>query len=337
MKTNNTDIEIDIFFVAPDVWGMKDIFVNMYVIANSSDKTWVLVDAGLKWSAPKIKKMAEQIFGKESVPSAIILTHGHFDHVGSLAKLVQEWDVPVYAHHLEMPYLTGVSSYPPPDSTVGGGLMADLAFAYPKGPINLEERLVDLPEDGSIPVLPEWRFIHTPGHSPGHISLFRDSDKVLVAGDAIVTTRQESALSLLFQSKKLSGPPKYFTCDWLSAGVSVEHIDALNPNVVATGHGRPMRGEGMRKSLHNLVRDFEKVAVPGRGRYVYQPALTDESGILYLPPKNENATAPILRLLGITAFILIAILLFSGKKKKNRKKEEVKKPAGSKLTLAKAV
>ncbi len=337
MKTKTGYTDIDIFFVAPGVWGLKDIFVNMYVIANPGDKSWVLVDAGLKWSAPKIKKMGDMLFGQGSIPSAIILTHGHFDHVGSLCKLAAEWNVPVYAHHLEMPYLTGVSSYPPPDSTAGGGLMTDLAFAYPKGPINLEERLEALPYDGSIPVLPEWRFIHTPGHAPGHISLFRESDKVLVAGDAVVTTRQESALSLLFQSKKLSGPPKYFTCDWLSAAVSVEHLAALEPEVIATGHGYPMRGEAMRKSLHNLARDFEKVAVPNQGRYVKHPALTDQSGILYLPPRSGNSAAPLLRVLGVSAAVLITLLLFSTSKKKKKDKEtdagQLKK-ANKKLSYA---
>src|SRR5919107_1012291 len=57
-------------------------------------------------------------------PAAVVLTHGHFDHVGSLEALLEAWDVPIYAHPLERPYLTGVSPYPPPDPLVGGGMMA---------------------------------------------------------------------------------------------------------------------------------------------------------------------------------------------------------------------
>ena len=101
------------------------------MIQDLESDDWVLVDTGLKWSAPKIKEMAAYLLEHESKPKAIILTHGHFDHVGSVAKLAEEWDVPVYAHHLEIPYLTGQSDYPPPDPTVGGGLMATMSFLYP--------------------------------------------------------------------------------------------------------------------------------------------------------------------------------------------------------------
>lgn len=215
--------------------------------------------------------------------------------------------------------------------------MAELSFLYPKGPINIEDRVIALPEGGRIPGLPEWQYIHTPGHAPGHISLFRESDKVLIAGDAFVTTRQESAIAVMFQTKKLSGPPKYFTPDWLSAAWSVEQLAKLEPDVVATGHGRPMRGAGMRKSLHNLARDFEKVAVPGQGRYVHQPALMDDTGVVSVPPRNKNAHAPMLKLLGISAAILLTMLLFKSKKKKvERALSKVKENIPEKTAALKA-
>src|SRR5688572_6556377 len=107
---------VDYFEVAEGVYGLKDIFVNVYFIENKIDKTWVLIDTGLKGTHNKIKKMANELFSGNK-PSCIILTHGHFDHTGSLLKLATEWQVPVYAHSLEMPYLTGKSSYPPPDSS----------------------------------------------------------------------------------------------------------------------------------------------------------------------------------------------------------------------------
>ena len=161
------------FEVAPGVWGMKDIFVNFYMIRDQSSEDWVMIDAGLKTSGSKILKMASELFG-ERKPKAIILTHGHFDHTGSVESLARDWKVPVYAHYLEFPYLSGVSAYPPPDPSVGGGLMSTMSRFYRNAPIDISSLLSALPETNEVPFLPEWKYIHTPGHSPGHISLFRE-------------------------------------------------------------------------------------------------------------------------------------------------------------------
>src|SRR6186713_2369866 len=286
--TIEREVAKNIFLVAPGVWRMKDIFVNVFLVRNNHSSNWMLVDAGLKTSAPKIKKMIAEVLEPGASPMAIVMTHGHFDHRGSLQQLVDEWKVPVYAHHLEMPYLSGRSSYPPPDSTVGGGAMASLAFMYPKKPINVAEHLYELPENGVIPGLPEWKWIHTPGHTPGHVSLFRESDGVLIAGDAFVTTQSESAINALTYRKHLSGPPKYLTCNWASAKISVLKLAALDPEIVATGHGYPMFGQEMRNALHTLSRRFDVLAQPAKGRYVNEPAVTDETGVLYVPRSTQT-------------------------------------------------
>lgn len=309
------------FQVAPGVWGMKDVFVNMYMILNPFDGNWVLVDAGLKWSARKIKSMARQLFGAGSVPSSIILTHGHFDHVGSLRQLVKEWESPVFAHYLEIPYLTGKSPYPPADPTVGGGLVTLLSWSYPTSPINIQKIHI-LPENGRVPGLPEWKYIHTPGHAPGHVSLYRESDNVLIAGDALVTTTPESLFSVLLQTKKISGPPKYLTYDWIRARESVKTLAALQPEVIAAGHGTPMNGSEVHESLEYLSDHFYKVAVPHKGRYLNEPAITNAMGLIYVPPSNIKPRTRALTVLGIVAVAAFAgIFLMKKKKEKARVKE----------------
>ena len=269
--------------VTPEVTYLRTSIANVYFVEVPGG--WVLVDAGLPWSAQRIRQAAAERFGRDSRPRAVVLTHGHFDHVGALRELVKEWDVPVYAHERELPYVTGCLSYPPPDPSVGGGLMARAAFLYPSGPVNLGDRVRPLPADGTVPPLPGWRWLHTPGHTPGHVSLWRDADRTLIAGDAFVTVKQESALAVLSQRQAVNGPPAYFTPDWPAARASVRHLAALNPAVAATGHGLPMRGERLTGELRRLARDFDRLAVPAHGRYVGHPVAT--SGSPALPRRNR--------------------------------------------------
>jgi glyoxylase-like metal-dependent hydrolase (beta-lactamase superfamily II) len=307
------------FTVAPGVWGKKDTFVNYYMIKDDKSNSWALVDSGLKWSASSIRKMATEIFGPHSRPAAIILTHGHFDHVGSVSALAKEWDVPVYGHKMEIPFLTGKSSYPPADPSVGGGLMASMSFLYPTSPINLAEYVRELPDDNSIPGFPEWKYIFTPGHSPGHISLFREKDKVLIAGDAFVTTQAESAFSVLTGIPKISGPPKYLTINWASAKLSVIKLAALDSEVIATGHGRPMSGEEMRLELNNLSRHFDSLAVPSQGRYINEPVIADVNGVQYIPAATEKVPALIKTVGMAVALIAVGFLAYQQVRKQQER------------------
>ncbi|MTV48767.1 MBL fold metallo-hydrolase [Heliobacillus mobilis] len=255
--------------VAQDVFYVTNMMVNVCFLRDSTRQNdWVLVDAGLQNAVDPIRQFSKAQLGKEIAPKAIVLTHGHFDHVGALPELLKNWHVPVYAHEAELPYLTGESDYPPPDPSVGGGLLASVSSVYPHHGINLGEQVQPLPADGSVPYLSGWRWIHTPGHTPGHVSLFRDQDRVLIAGDAFTTVKQESAWAVLTQDKEVHGPPSYFTIDWVSARESVKKLEALHPRVVVTGHGQPLQGESLRTQLDALADDFAHLAVPPQGQYV---------------------------------------------------------------------
>jgi glyoxylase-like metal-dependent hydrolase (beta-lactamase superfamily II) len=250
--------------------------VIMYGDAAAGAGNWVLIDTGTAGSAILIQELSKARFGDNAPPAAILLTHGHFDHVGAVKTLAEKWDVPVYAHPLEHPYLDGKASYPPADPWVGGGLMALLSPLYPTRPVNLGSRLRALPQDGSVPAMPGWRWLHTPGHTPGHISLWREADRTIIAGDAFITTGQESAYEVAVQKPEMHGPPRYFTPDWQAAGRSVAQLAELQPELVVTGHGKAMQGSSMRAALHKLAHDFERIAVPKDGKYVDQPARAED-------------------------------------------------------------
>ena len=104
--------------------------VVLYGRRDAGDRGWVLIDTGVAGSRMEIERAAASRFGAEARPAAIVLTHGHFDHVGGLEDLAEEWDVPVYAHPLEHSYLDGSRAYPPAAPSIADGLMSLLSPLY---------------------------------------------------------------------------------------------------------------------------------------------------------------------------------------------------------------
>lgn len=256
--------------VRPDVYYYTNQIVNFVLVGNPSGGDWVLIDAGMPKCTSEVKQVCEARFGEHSKPAAIILTHGHFDHVGSLVGLLEAWgNVPVYAHPLEFPFLTGQQAYPEPDTTVEGGMLAKISSIYPHEPINISgASLLPLPEGGSVPHMPGWGWLHTPGHSPGHVALFREQDRVLISGDAVITVKQDSMYRVLVQKEEVQGPPRYLTTDWQAAWDSVRKLAALQPQLIVPGHGTYMEGEELAIGLSKLAAEFDTIAIPDHGKFV---------------------------------------------------------------------
>lgn len=250
--------------VGPDLLLFKFTVVNSCVIENREQDSprWVVVDTGLDTSEKFIIEKTQERFGRKSKPEYILLTHGHFDHTGSVKALSAFWDVPVYAARAEFPYLTGDRDYPPGNPEADEGLVARMSAHFPNRAIDLGDRLLPLPDDGTVPDMPQWRWIATPGHTEGHICLFREKDRLLIAGDAFTGTKQESLLSVLTQKDRVKGPPAYFTQDWEKAKESVVRLRDLKPSLAILSHGNPMSGHELQEHLDSLAENFDKTAVP---------------------------------------------------------------------------
>ncbi|BBI31271.1 MBL fold metallo-hydrolase [Cohnella abietis] len=169
-----------------------------------------IIDTGLPFMGKAILREAKKL-GKVT---AVLLTHGHGDHVGGLSYIAKEARIPVYAHKVELKYIEGKEPFPgkkKPEHLVEVGLVKPL-------PTDENHQLV--PIQGLIPY-------HTPGHSPGHVVYYHPEDSVLISGD-------------LFTSKrgKLQKPLKMFTPNMSEAIASGAIVRELKPSLVSITHSK---------------------------------------------------------------------------------------------------
>lgn len=203
--------------IAEDVWQIPLLprnGVNAYVVGD------VLVDAGAK---PLAKKVLQAVAGRTI--SAHAITHAHGDHVGGSRQVVDALDVPFWcpagdANDVEAGRQTIAES--PAKPLMNAGAKFDS--------VPIARRLQEGDEIGAGFVV-----LDTPGHSPGHISFWRERDRVIVCADVFFN------LHFLTLRYGLRQPVKAFTVDPALNRASERKIAALKPEVVAFGHGPVLR------------------------------------------------------------------------------------------------
>jgi glyoxylase-like metal-dependent hydrolase (beta-lactamase superfamily II) len=239
--------------IAPGIAVVPTLIANAYLAGDAA--SWVLVDACTPGNEGRIRRAAERRFGPGSRPRAILLTHGHFDHAGSAGALADAWGVPIYAHPLEIPYLTGQSDYPPFDYS-SPGFFTRIARFFPTATVNLGTRVRALEAEQAIPGLADWETIESPGHTPGHVAFFRRRDAALLAGDAVTTMNLDSFWDTIAKRKQVCRPPVPATLNWKDAQRSVELLASLRPALIAAGHGAPMWDAAA--GLSRLAEEFNR-------------------------------------------------------------------------------
>ena len=292
-------------------------FVNVYFVETGTPGEWVLIDTGLPGSEKEIVAAADKLFYPGTHPEAIILTHGHLDHMGSAKELAAHWGVPVIAHPLEMPYITAQALYPPSDPTVGGSL-AFMSRFFPKQLPDLTDVAEALPlDDEHPPHLVQWRWLHVPGHAPGQIAFFREADRTLIGGDAFATTNHESIPAVLLGLPEISVAGAPFNYDWEKCRQSVQMLADLEPAAIGCGHGPVITGPEAAAGLRRLADNYE---LPAQGRYLQEPARTDASGVEHLPPKPADKLPKQAAAIGAGLLLAGATwLLVGGRRRKHPK------------------
>ena len=243
--------------IAPGVYYLPVRGANVYLVG--SEASWTLIDAGWSKSAEPIRRAAESLFGRDARPAAVLLTHAHPDHFGSAAELAQFWGLPVWVHPDDLPYLRGGVL---PDELLDpiGRVFNGLQRVLPRATVArmtsspLRALAQALPEGATeVPGLSGWEYLHTPGHSPGHVVFFRPCDRVLIAGDAVLTAPM---LGFLTPLRRPARPPWVASWDWQLAKAAVGAIADLEPRVLAAGHGVPLTGVGVARDLHTFAQRF---------------------------------------------------------------------------------
>jgi len=209
--------------IAPEVFQLSLLprnSINCYIIEG------VLVDSGIRNSYSTIKKTLREIPVYQH-----ILTHAHPDHQGCSGQLCAEFAITLLCHPDEVFRTeTGLVTKDYPDRN---HWLAKLQQKYWSGQGHRVNRTV-VEKD----MIGSFQVIETPGHSAGHISLFREYDGVLIIGDAATN------MNLLTTKSGLHLPPNLFTSDQQLNMRSLQKLAKLNPAIICFGHGPVMTNTG---------------------------------------------------------------------------------------------
>lgn len=204
---------------------------------------WMLVDGGLNtdaaWDA--LEAGVRAAAGGWDGVRVHVVTHMHMDHVGLAARVRERSGAAVWMGRLDAERMAHAAAHPGEEAEYRAALLRrcgapdEMARALEAlrrdadalaPPVMVDGTLDG--DEGEVPGAPGWRFVWTPGHTAGHVSLLRPADGVLVAGDAVLP-RITPTLGVNRQRTDPVG-------DYAAA---LDRLAALAPSLVLPGHGRP--------------------------------------------------------------------------------------------------
>jgi glyoxylase-like metal-dependent hydrolase (beta-lactamase superfamily II) len=184
--------------------------INVYLVDD------VLIDAGRRTDRRRIFKQLE-----DRELSLLALTHAHPDHQGVAKDICEARDIPLACHVEDVDAMEGRRPISP-----GADLASRLIVRFWEGPPHPVAR--PLREGDEIA---GFRVVHAPGHSPGEVIFFRDSDRVAICGDVIRN------LSYLTMRSVIKEPPEAFNYDTAENRRSIRKLAQLRPALILPGHG----------------------------------------------------------------------------------------------------
>lgn len=225
------------------VWRVRMLgdFVNGFAFRDANGAV-TLLDVGLPWSTRRVLAALAAIDSGPSDVARIMVTHAHSDHVGAAASLAARTGRAVDVHEADAAYVAAGES--PPMSGLGG-LVSRVVPGFAAAPVGV--RLVD---GQLLGVAGGLRVLHTPGHSPGHVSFLHEPSRLLITGDAI------------FNIRGPRWPVKAFCTDFQLNRQTARLLGDLDYTMAAFTHGPELR-DSPREAIRDFLRREASGAVGG--------------------------------------------------------------------------
>ena len=215
--------------IVSGVYGIGMGYVNAFLIA--SENGLVLVDSGLPKRKDTVLGAVAGIARQPADLKHLLITHYHYDHIGSLADLTEASAARTYVHPADSAIVRGEEPQPGPNRSSLLGKVAGPLLKRMSPEVRAAAVDVELQDGEELPIAGGIRVVHTPGHTPGHLSFLLPARKVLFVGDA--------AVNML----RLGMPFGVSTVDGEQAKESIRKLAGLEFDVACFGHGRVLKGE----------------------------------------------------------------------------------------------
>jgi hydroxyacylglutathione hydrolase len=205
--------------VAEGVWQLRGFppnAINIYLVED------VLIDAGSRHAGQRILKQLE---GRAVTAHA--LTHAHPDHQGSSDEVCGKLGIPFWVGEKDVPYAEEPDRIGDTQPSHPYTRFSSRFFAGPGRNVDRALREGDL--------VAGFKVLDVPGHSPGHVAFWRESDGVLVLGDVL------NNVNIVTGARGLHEPPWFVNTDPEQNRGSARRLAALEPGLVLFGHGPPLR------------------------------------------------------------------------------------------------
>lgn len=216
--------------LAPNVWRIPLVrdLVNGFALRDDDGQV-TLVDMGISRSGPKVLAALAAIGSSPSDVTRLVLTHAHPDHAGGAAHVARATGRGFTVHHDDAAYASEGTSPPRDRSFLLGRLFERMARpGRDFEPVVVEREMTD---GEVLPIAGGVRVVHTPGHSPGHVSLLHEESRTLITGDAI------------FNVLGLRWPIKSFCTDFRMTQQTAHVLGELDYDLAAFTHGAELRSQ----------------------------------------------------------------------------------------------